>query len=191
MNGVVFDKSQSTLVVFPCGLGGNYTIPAGVTGIGSSAFAFCTGLASLTIPRSVSNLGSYGFDGCTSLTNVYFMGNAPTADSTVFDSDTTATAYYLPGTIGWGEFSTNTGLSTVLWNPEVQMDDGSFGVQNNLFGFNITGTNNYTVVVEACTNLANPVWTPLQTVTLTNGSVYFSDPQWTNYPNRFYGLGLP
>ena len=46
-------------------------------------------------------------------------------------------------------------------------------------------------MVEACTNLASPVWTPLQTITLTNGSFYFSDPQWTNYPGRFYGLGSP
>jgi hypothetical protein len=46
-------------------------------------------------------------------------------------------------------------------------------------------------VVEACTNLANPVWSPLQTITLTGSPVYFSDPAWTNYPARFYGLGVP
>jgi hypothetical protein len=46
-------------------------------------------------------------------------------------------------------------------------------------------------VVEASTNLTSQVWTPLQTVTLTNGSYYFSDPQWTNYPCRFYSLGFP
>jgi hypothetical protein len=79
----------------------------------------------------------------------------------------------------------------VLWNPLIQANGTNFGVTNNQFGFNITGTNNYTVVVEACTNLACPVWTPLQTATLTNGSFYFSDPQWTNYSSRYYGLGLP
>jgi len=79
----------------------------------------------------------------------------------------------------------------VLWNPLIQTAGAKFGVQSNQFGFNITGTNNFKVVVETCTNLANPVWTPLQTVTLTNGSVHFSDPQWKNYPTRYYGLGLP
>ena len=39
--------------------------------------------------------------------------------------------------------------------------------------------------------LACPVWTPLRTVTLTNGSFYFSEPLQTNTPARFYGLGLP
>jgi len=45
--------------------------------------------------------------------------------------------------------------------------------------------------VEGCTNLANATWTPLLTGTLTNGSFYFSDPQWTNYPSRFYRLSSP
>jgi hypothetical protein len=47
------------------------------------------------------------------------------------------------------------------------------------------------VVVEACTNLSNPDWQPMQTNLLTTGSAYFSDPQWTNYPNRFYRLRSP
>jgi hypothetical protein len=48
-----------------------------------------------------------------------------------------------------------------------------------------------TVVVEACTNLANPTWYPLATNTLSGGSAYFSDPQWTDYPTRFYRLRSP
>jgi hypothetical protein len=125
------------------------------------------------------------------LTSVYFLGNAPSADSTVFTSSPGATAYYLPGMSGWSDFSTNTGIATVLWDPVIQTNDGNFGVQNNQFGFDITGTTNFTVVVEACTNLANPVWTPLQTVTLTNGLFYFSDPQWTNFFSRYYELDVP
>ncbi|MGB7748707.1 MAG: hypothetical protein WBN75_15640 [Verrucomicrobiia bacterium] len=64
-------------------------------------------------------------------------------------------------------------------------------MQSNKFGFNITGATNLVVVVEVCTNLSNPVWQPIQTNTLTSGSSYFSDPQWTNYPARYYRLGSP
>jgi len=32
---------------------------------------------------------------------------------------------------------------------------------------------------------------PLATNTFTGGSSYFSDPQWTNYPARFYRLRAP
>ena len=80
----------------------------------------------------------------------------------------------------------------MLWNPLIQASSANFGVQNNQFGFTITNTQPiYPIVVEACANLASPVWTPLPNVTLTNGSFYFSDPQWTNYSARFYGLGFP
>ena len=44
-------------------------------------------------------------------------------------------------------------------------------------------------MVEACTNLANPIWTPVSTNTLTDGSAYFSDGQTTNSPQKFYRVG--
>jgi uncharacterized repeat protein (TIGR03803 family) len=77
---------------------------------------------------------------------------------------------------------------TVL--PQI-MSDGNFGIQSNAFGFDVTGISNQVVVVEACTNLISPDWLPLQTNTLTGCSPYFSDPQWTNYPGRYYRLRSP
>jgi hypothetical protein len=79
----------------------------------------------------------------------------------------------------------------VLWNPQIQTSGATFGVRTNRFGFTITGTSGLVIVVEACTSLTNPIWSPLQTITLTNGSSYFSDPQWTNYPARLYRLRSP
>ena len=86
-NGVLFDKSQTTLVQFPGGIAGSYTIPAAsptsarcvrclhgltsvtipgsVTSIGNDAFDNCTGLTSVTIPASVTNIGDGAFGGCT------------------------------------------------------------------------------------------------------------------------------
>jgi hypothetical protein len=165
------------------------TIPGSVTNIGEDAFSFCTNLTSVTSLGSVSSIGEQAFVLCYGLTSVYFKGNAFNANSTAFDYDTTATGYYLPGTTGWS--SSFGGLSTVLWNPLIRVGDGGFGVQNNQFGFNITGTNNFTVVVAACANLAGAVWVPLTTNTLVNGSFHFSDPQWTNYSNRYYSLQMP
>jgi hypothetical protein len=101
-------------------------------------------------------------------------------------------AYYLPGATGWGSsISGDPSVATLLWNPLIEASGTNFGVQNSQFGFYVTGTNTFTVVVEACTNLASPVWVPVQTITLANGSAYFSDQQWTNYPTRYYALGLP
>jgi len=124
---------------------------------------------------------------------IYFKGNAPSApDSSVFYGDTSATVYYLPGTTGWT--STFGGRPTAPWylpNPVILDFGPSFGVQANGFGFIISWATNRPVVVEACTNLASPTWSPVATKTLIGGSSYFSDPQWTNYPARFYRIRSP
>jgi hypothetical protein len=278
-NGVLFDKAQTVLIQYPCGMGGSYAIPgsvgtvgdfafyacavltnvtissavasiendafgacgaltkvtipgsvttigdfaflgcigltnviigkgvanigngafaqcAGLTGviisdtvtnIGYTAFQYCYSLASVTIPGSVANIEYAAFASCISLSSVYFTGNAPVADPFAFGVDP-MTVYYLPGTTGWGYFD---GFLTVLWNPTIQVADGSFGVKNNQFGFNVSGTVDIPFVVEACTNLANAMWQPLQTNTLAGGVFYFGDSQWTNYPGRFYRIHWP
>ncbi len=45
-------------------IAGELVIPAGVTSIGSYAFAGCTGLTSVIIPDSVTSIGSNAFSGC-------------------------------------------------------------------------------------------------------------------------------
>ncbi len=187
--GVLFNKSQTTLIAYPGDYAGSYTVPNSVTSFGVGVFADCTSLTNVTIGNSVTNIGGYAFLQCSSLTSVYFQGNAPSLGSAVFYGDNNATVYYLPGTTNWG--TTFGGLPTVLWNPQAQTSDASFGVRTNQFGFNITGTTNIPIVIEACADLASPVWVPLQSCTLSNGSVYFSDPKWTNYPGRFYRLRSP
>lgn len=176
----------------------NVTIGNGITSIGTNAFSECRSLTSVTIPGSVTNIGSYAFNLCYSLTGVYFQGNSPTPtnDSNVFGSAFAAadpaTIYYLPGTTGWG--STFDGRPTALWflpTPLVLNHSASFGVQPGGFGFTISWATNISVVVETATNLANPVWIPVSTNTLTGGTNYFSDPQWTNYPGRYYRLRSP
>jgi hypothetical protein len=162
------------------------TVPDNVTNIGSNAFSGCP-LTTITIPSSVTSIGDGAFSDCTDLRGVYCQGKAPGADSTVFSGDTNATVYYFPWTTGWG--ATFGGAPT--WNPKVQTSGATFGVRTNHFGFTITGNSNLVIVVVASTNLANPIWSPLQTNTLTGGSSYFSDPKWTNYARRFYRLRSP
>ena len=170
------------------------TIGTNVTSIGQDAFYYCTSLTNITIPASVTNIASYAFDYDTSLTGVYFLGNSPTPtnDLSVFSGDSHGVAYYLPGTTGWGTLFD--GLPTMLLisnSVPFSIRGGSVGVGAGGFGFSTTGTNNQIVVVEAATNLANPVWIPVSTNTLTGGTSSFTDPHWTNYPGRFYRLRSP
>ncbi len=161
-------------------------IPNGVRSIGDWAFAGCSNLATVTIPASVTTLGSNVFI-FTGLTGVYFEGDAPTVGPDVFSADSNATVFYLPGTEGWG--ATFAGRPSALWNPHA--GSPAVGVKPAQFGFTVTGTSNIVVLVEASTTLANPIWSPLATNTLSTGSAYFSDPEWANYPGRFYRLRWP
>jgi len=173
-----------------CGSLTNITIPDSVTSIGDFAFGYCTNLASIRIGRRVTTIDEEAFQDCSDLISVYFQGNAPILNPIDFDqfyADANATLYYLPGTTGWS--STFSGRPTVLWNP--QIEPASYGVRSNQFGFNITGSSNLVVVIEATTNLTNPTWLPLQTNTLNGSTLYFTDPQWTNDGSRFYRVTWP
>jgi hypothetical protein len=176
---------------------GDLTIPSTlnglpVTSIGYYAFSECVNLTSVVIPASVYFIGFQAFFYCPNLNGVYFLGSAPGFSNPMFTQCPGATAYYMPGTTGWTtDWSTHAEISTVLWNPVIQTKDGHFGVQNNQFGFNITGTTNIPIVLQAATNLANPVWTPLTNTTLTNSSIHFSEPLQPNIPARYYRITSP
>jgi len=173
----------------------NVTIGDSVTSIEDYAFENC-GLTSVTIPGSVTNIYQGAFEYCSGLHQAYFQGNAPSVDGlagseddSVFLNAGAGTVYYLPGATGWG--ATFCGWPTAVWLPQAQTSNGSLGVKSNQFGFNINWAGNRVVVVEAATNLANPVWVPVSTNTLVNGTSAFSDPQWTNYPGRYYRVITP
>lgn len=187
LDGVLFDKYQTNLVRCPGAKSGDYRIPDSVSRINDYSFDYCPRLTSVTIPAAVRTIGHFAFLGCPNLASVYFEGDAPVLLSTPFTDH--ETLYYLPGAAGWPQ--TLSGRPTAVWNPAIQTTDASFGVRSNEFGFNIKWASDMVVTVEACTNLATPVWSAVGTNTLTDGSSYFSDPQWTNHPARFYRLRSP
>jgi Leucine Rich Repeat (LRR) protein len=164
-------------------------LPVNLSDISSMAFDYCYNLTNLIIPSSVSYLGDWAFEGCWNLSEVYFSGNAPSIGQDVFNQDSKATLYYLPGDSGWTD--TFGGRPAVLWNPQIQTGTLDFGVNSNRFGFTITGTKDIPIVVEASAALPSAAWMPLQNCTLTNGAIYFADPQWTKYPARLYRIRSP
>jgi hypothetical protein len=170
----------------------NITVPRNLTSIGARAFAYCDNLLAITLPNTLKSIGSQSFYHCSRLHSLYFEGAAPLAGDDVFFGNNLSRMYYLPGTAGWT--STFGGRPTALWHlpsPVILSFGSQFGVRRFLgrlgnFGFRISWATNVPVAVEACTNLAAPVWFPLTTNTLTSGWTYFSDPKWTNHPSRIY-----
>jgi hypothetical protein len=70
VDGALFDKDKTTLILYPEGKSGDYTIPSSVTTIGDFAFQYCEKLTSITIPPSITDIGDFAFQGCRGLTGI-------------------------------------------------------------------------------------------------------------------------
>ena len=64
-DGVLFTKDMGTLVVFPAGKSGNYTVPSSVHTIHASAFIDARKLTILTIPGTVTTIERFAFHQCS------------------------------------------------------------------------------------------------------------------------------
>ena len=69
-DGVLFTKDKTTIICYPSGKVGEYTIPGSVTAIGDYAFYGCNGLNRVTISDGVNAIGIYAFAKCKELTEV-------------------------------------------------------------------------------------------------------------------------
>lgn len=67
VNGVLFNKAQDTLFIFPQAKSGNYSVPSTVTHIAKSAFENCWNLTGVTFPTSLRSIGSYAFSYCSGI----------------------------------------------------------------------------------------------------------------------------
>ena len=67
-NGILYNKSETDLLMCPQGKAGSLQIPASVTQIGPDAFRNCTLLTAVTFPEGVARIGQDAFRNCTSLT---------------------------------------------------------------------------------------------------------------------------
>ena len=73
-----------------------YTIPEGVTSIGTYAFSYCTSLTSITIPEGVTEIGSFAFSGCSSLTSINLPSTVTSIGSNAFNACTSLTSITIP-----------------------------------------------------------------------------------------------
>jgi uncharacterized protein YceK len=68
INGVLFDKIENRILHYPAGKQDTcYTIPAGITVIGDSAFSGCENIVTVDIPDSVTAIGDFAFSDCKNI----------------------------------------------------------------------------------------------------------------------------
>ncbi|MDR3293013.1 MAG: leucine-rich repeat protein [Clostridiales bacterium] len=76
IDGILYDKSITTLIKCPDKKSGEVIVPNGVDEIGSDAFAFCNELTRVELPESVESIGGYAFSHWTSGQTIYIAGRS-------------------------------------------------------------------------------------------------------------------
>ena len=118
VDGVLLNKSRTTLIQCPAGKAGSYTVPNSVTSLGDYAFYYCSSLASVMIGNGVRSIGSFGFFSCTSLTNITIGNSVTNIPSYAFSSCTSLTNVTIPSSvasIGYYAFAYCTNLTGVYF----------------------------------------------------------------------------
>ncbi len=137
MDGVLYNKTMTTLLAFPGGRIGNFSIPSSVTNIWHGAFEGCS-LCNVTIPKSVGDIGLGAFYGCDRLTSIVIGNNLTSLGGSAFQDCTSLR-------------SVSTG------NGVIQIGDGAFDGCTSLtlvlFGNNVTFIGNGTF--HECTSLSS------------------------------------
>ena len=107
IDGVLFNKEKTTLIAYPAGKKGAYTIPNSVISLDYEAFNGCSGLTEVEIPNSVTEIGRCTFFRCYGLTEVEIPNSVTTIKSYAFYGCSDLTSVVIGNSvteIGWNAF---------------------------------------------------------------------------------------
>jgi len=97
IDGVLYNKNQTELVICPEGKGGEYIVPNSVTGISDNAFLNCTELTCVKIPAGVKTIGKFAFAYCWKLTDITIPASVTSIGDSVFVGDSEFTIHGYTG----------------------------------------------------------------------------------------------
>jgi len=98
IDGVLFSKSQTGLLVYPAGKIANpYVIPEAVTSLSNYAFARSRFLTSITIPNSLTSIGTNTFEDSNSLTSITIPSSVTSIGSLAFNRTSSLTSFQYCG----------------------------------------------------------------------------------------------
>jgi hypothetical protein len=147
VDGVLFNKAKTTLMLYPASKTGAYTIPSSVTSISNYAFWGCSGLTGELVISAGVNIGNYAFAGCSGLTSIKvdaIHASYSSVDGVLFNKAKTTLIQY----------AGKTGAYTI---PNSVTDIGSYAFWGceKLTSVTIPSSVNYTgyYTFEACSGL--------------------------------------
>ena len=101
VDGVLFDKDKTRLIVCPSGYAGtSFAIPDGVISIAEKAFSYCEKLESITIPASVTSIGEDVFWVCDSLESIFLPDTVQSIGNGAIPDEASQVKYSLDGATG-------------------------------------------------------------------------------------------
>lgn len=129
-DGVLFNADKTTLVQYPGGKKGAYTIPDSVTTLSDRAFYGAAGLSGVAFPAGVTTIPFYGFNYCTALTEVVLPETITKIGACAFADCYALARVVIPDSvtaIGFSAFENCRSLRDVtLSNQAATIDDGVF-----------------------------------------------------------------
>lgn len=187
-DGVLFNKSKTTLLLYPLDKSGVYVIPEGVTGIGDYAFNQCGGLTGITIPSGVATIGTQAFQWCQSLAALDLPPSITSIGVEAFSGCTGLSSLTIPPGvtyIGNAAFSSCTSLA------DVTISTGITSIGNSMF-LNCGKLTNITLPqgVTAIGNSAFQSCTKLAGITLPSSITSIGNSAFSNCTSLTY-IQLP
>ena len=101
-NGVIYNKSKTSLIKFPAACVTEYTIPDTVQEISNCAFGIRSGntdIEKISIPGSVKVIGDYAFENCSNLTEITIPNGVINIGSGAFEGCTALTNMIIPDSV--------------------------------------------------------------------------------------------
>ncbi len=99
-DGVLFSKTKARILTYPAGkTDASYTIPDGVTRIGSYAFSYSQNLESIIIPNSVTRINDEAFSDCTKLSDIIIPDGITIINEYTFYGCTSLASVTIPSSV--------------------------------------------------------------------------------------------
>ena len=135
IDGVLYNKDVSKLLVYPAGKTGEYIFPETVTVINEYGFSTCQGLTSITIPETITEIGDFTFFECSNLTEIHLPNTITKIGNSVFRRTKSLETIIFPNSVA------EMGISVF----------GAAGIEYITFPTSITAIPTY--AFELCANL--------------------------------------
>ena len=154
VDGVIYNKDQSNIILFLDSKTGSYAMPASVVTISDGAFSDYTGLTSIILPNGLTSIGISAFRGCTRLTSINFPEGLNSIGSAAFSGCMGLTSINVPSSV-------------------INLGDGAFIGCMNITSISLhEGLTSIGIsAFSGCTGLTSII-VPASIITLGNGAFY-------------------